>query len=110
MRKYDLTVLVRGDMDQKEKDAFIAVVEKIVKALEGKMGKMTEMGKKQLAYKIRKMSEAIFLNWSLELPGAGVVQLDRKLTIDKDVLRHLLVVAEPTVTARERKTSRAKSK
>ena len=36
---------------------------KIVKALEGKVGKMTEMGKKQLAYPIGKAKEAVFVSW-----------------------------------------------
>lgn len=99
MRKYDLTLLVRSDMDQKARDEFISGIEKLVKTLEGKAGKLTEMGKKQLAYKIQKVSEALFLNWSLELPSGAVVQLDKKLTNDKDVLRHLLIVAEPTLRA-----------
>jgi len=71
-----------------------AKVEKVVKALDGKLGKMVEMGRKQLAYKIGKVSEAAFFNWSVELPAASVVQLEKKLTVDQDVLRHLLVVSE----------------
>ncbi len=83
MNKYDLTVLV------KKAEGVEAKIEKLVKALEGKLGKFTEMGKKQLAYPIAKTREAVFLNWMVELPGGGVVQLEKKLTIDKDILRHL---------------------
>ncbi len=83
MNKYDLTVLV------KKAEGVEAKIEKLVKALEGKLGKFTEMGKKQLAYPIAKTREATFLNWVVEMPGEGVVQLEKKLTIDKDILRHL---------------------
>ena len=83
MNKYDLTVLV------KKAEGVEAKIEKLVKALEGKLGKFTEMGKKQLAYPIAKTREAIFLNWVVEIPEAGVVQLTKKLTIDKEILRHL---------------------
>ncbi len=83
MNIYDLTILV------KKAEGVEAKIEKLVKALEGKVGKFTEMGKKQLAYPILKTREATFLNWVVELPGSGVVQLEKKLTIDRDILRHL---------------------
>jgi len=69
-------------------------MEKTIKALDGKLGKMVEMGKKQLAYKIKNVREAAFFNWSVELPAASVVQLDKKLTVDHEVLRHLLVIED----------------
>lgn len=85
MNKYDLTVLVKEIAGMEEK------VEKMVKAFEGKAGRMVEMGKKQLAYEIKKTNSANFLTWTLELPAKSVVELDRKMTLDKDVLRHLLI-------------------
>ena len=92
MQKYELTVLVKtvtglpaGRQDVEEK------MEKIIKALGGKLGKFTEMGKKQLAYPIDKIHEAHFLNWIIELPNEGVVQLEKKLINDKEVLRHLVI-------------------
>ncbi len=83
MNIYDLTILV------KKAEGVEVKIEKLVKALEGKVGKFTEMGKKQLAYPILRTREATFLNWVVELPGEGVVQLEKKLTIDRDILRHL---------------------
>jgi len=88
MNKYDLTVLVKKTDGVEEK------LEKLVKALDGKSGRMVEMGKKQLAYSIQKTSEANYVSWGLELPQESVVQLEKKLTNDKDILRHLLVKAE----------------
>lgn len=66
-------------------------MEKLVKALNGKAGRMVEMGKKQLAYPIKKLTEANYVSWTLELESPSVVQLERKLTVDRDVIRHLLV-------------------
>ena len=86
MQKYDLTVLVqKADVGEK--------IEKVIKAVGGKAGRMIEMGKKQLAYPIKKLSEAQFLSWTVELDSPSVIQLDRKLTVDKEVVRHLLVKA-----------------
>lgn len=85
MHKYDLTILVKETMGIEAK------IEKLIKTFEGKLGKLTEMGKKQLAYPIKKLSSAHFLSWVLELPPKSVIELDKKLTNDKEVLRHLLI-------------------
>ncbi len=94
MTKYDLTLMVAADTDAEARKKLEDKMEKLVKALDGKVGKTVEMGKKQLAYKIKGVREAAFFNWSLELPAAAVVQLDKKLTVDREVLRHLLVLED----------------
>lgn len=92
-KKYDLVVMLASDAKDEAKDKVLEKVEKTIKGLGGVVVKQLEMGKKQLAYKIKKQLEAVYVNLVLELPAAEVVQLDRKLTVDKDILRHLLVTA-----------------
>ena len=87
MLKYDLTVMVK-------KAEAGTKIEKIIAAVGGKAGRMIEMGKKQLAYPIKKLSEAQFLSWTVELDPQLVVQLQQKLIVDKEVVRHLLVAVE----------------
>lgn len=91
MAKYDLTVLIDSGVKDQEKDAFVARMEKLVGVMQGKLGKLTEMGRKQLAYPINKQSEAQYMWWSLELPSTAVVEFEKKLNNDKEVMRHLLV-------------------
>ena len=84
MQKYDLTLLVqKADTGEK--------IEKVIAAVGGKAGRMIEMGKKQLAYPIKKITEAVFLSWTIELDSPAVIQLGRKLTVDRDIIRHLLI-------------------
>lgn len=94
MKKYDLTLMVPASVSGEEQKKLETKIEKLVKALDGKLGKMAEMGKKQLAYKIGKVLEAAFFNWSVELPAPSVVQLSKKLTVDHDIIRYLLVVSD----------------
>lgn len=94
MQKYDLTILTKTDLIGEVKDKFLSRLEQTVKALEGKVIKTNDMGKKQLAYMINKLSEANFTEIMLEVPGNAVVQLNKKLTVDRDVIRHLLVRVE----------------
>ena len=90
---YDLVIMIKSDVKDESKDKLVDKLEKTVKALGGSVKKTLEMGKKQLAYKILGQSEATYLNLVLEMPGEAVVQLEKKLTVDKEILRHLLVVA-----------------
>jgi small subunit ribosomal protein S6 len=92
--KYDLTIILRTDVKDEARDKFVLKLEKILKALEGRVDKTMEMGKKQLAYKLNGQTEGVYLNMSLELPSTNVVQLQKKLEVDKDIIRSLLVIAK----------------
>lgn len=92
--KYDLTIILNAGVKDEAKDKFVEKLEKILKALDGQVTKTMEMGKKQLAYKLNGQTEGIYLDMLLELPPANVVQLQKKLEVDKDVIRSLLVFAE----------------
>ncbi|MBI2008763.1 30S ribosomal protein S6 [Candidatus Amesbacteria bacterium] len=88
MRRYDLTLLALKVEGISEK------MEKVVKAVGGKVGKTAEMGRKPLAYRIKKAGDGHYLQMAVELPGAAVVELKKKLNIDKGLLRYLLVKAK----------------
>ena len=91
MNKYDLTVLVGADVRDEAHDKFVGKIDKQIEALGGRAVKLSELGKKQLAYPINKTNEAIYLNWIVELPAPAVIEFDKKLTVDREVMRHLLV-------------------
>ncbi len=91
MRKYDLTLLV------KSAEGVEAKLEKLVKALDGRVDKTVSLGKKPLAYEIKKQTTGEYLSSVVELPAASVLQLGRKLVIEEqrgEILRHLLVAIE----------------
>ena len=91
---YELTMLLSAEKKGEGLEAMVKKIEAIVKAVDGKVTKTTEMGKKQLAYRVKGLAEAMFVSFALDMPKAAVVQLGRKLTVDRDVVRHLLVAIE----------------
>lgn len=94
MSKYSLTVMLATGMTDAAREKWDERLEKTVAALDGKVGKLIEMGRKQLAYRINNLTEATYRNWSLELPRESVIQLRKKLSVDKEILRYLLVAVE----------------
>lgn len=92
MRKYELTVLIRPDLEDIE--APISKVRDIVKKAGGEIKKEDNWGKKKLAYKIRKEDFAIYVYMDIVLPADAPLKIRNTLNITEEVLRYLLVLAD----------------
>lgn len=88
MRKYKLVVILKRSLDKKAVEKFTAEVKKL--AGEVKNEKLTELGEKKFFYKIKKEQSGIYLLWEFESEKVGA-DLETKLRLNDDVLRHLLV-------------------
>ena len=92
MRKYELTVLIRPDLEDIE--APISKVRDIVKKAGGEIKKEDNWGKKKLAYKIRKEDFAIYVYMDIVLPADAPLKISNTLKITEEILRYLLVLAD----------------
>ena len=93
MRKYELTVLIRPDLES-DIEAPINKVRDIVKKAGGEIKKEDNWGKKKLAYKIRKEDFAIYVYMDIVLPADAPLKRSNTLNITEEVLRYLLVLAD----------------
>lgn len=93
MRKYELTVLIRPDLESYI-EAPISKVRDIVKKAGGEIKKEDNWGKKKLAYKIRKEDFAIYVYMDIVLPADAPLKISNTLKITEEVLRYLLVLAD----------------
>ena len=93
MRKYELTVLIRPDLES-DIEAPINKVRDIVKKAGGEIKKEDNWGKKKLAYKIRKEDFAIYVYMDIVLPADAPLKISNTLKITEEILRYLLVLAD----------------
>lgn len=93
MRKYELTVLIRPDLES-DIEAPISKVRDIVKKAGGEIKKEDNWGKKKLAYKIRKEDFAVYVYMDIVLPADAPLKISNTLNITEEVLRYLLVLAD----------------
>lgn len=93
MRKYELTVLIRPDLES-DIEAPISKVRDIVKKAGGEIKKEDNWGNKKLAYKIRKEDFAIYVYMDIILPADAPLKIRNTLNITEEVLRYLLVLAD----------------
>ncbi len=94
MNKYELVVVLPGDATVAKKKAVGESLEKLVKILKGKIEKVIDWGKKDLAYEIEKNTSGVFLIFELELSPEAVRAMPDKLRLNEQIIRYLLVKKE----------------
>lgn len=89
MEQYELAVLFHPDLEIDLEKAG-KQVEKLVVAAGGSIKATDNWGKRKLAYKIAGHEHAVYVFYTLELPGSGVRQLNDALNITGEVIRFLI--------------------
>ena len=95
MRLYELTYIVRPDMDDEAVAAVAARLEQTITANGGTVLKTENWGKRRLAYPIRRYSEGHYILLHAELTDKAIREAERQIKISEDIIRHLLVRVEP---------------
>ena len=95
MREYELTYIVRPDVDEETLAAIEERVAKTIAANGGQVLKTDHWGKRRLAYPIRRHNEGFYIFLRTELTDKAIAEIERQLKLSEDVIRHLLVRVEP---------------
>lgn len=90
MKDYELTVLFHPDLEMNLEPS-LDKVKKIVEENGGKINKITEDGKKRMAYKIANQDFAVYCYMEVSLPAQAPAKISSVLNITDEVLRYLLV-------------------
>jgi len=72
---------------KEEQDKVIKDIEKYISSAKGKVIDVERIGKKKLAYKIKKRGEGVYVNIKFEALSEGIVALNKKLKMKEDILR-----------------------
>lgn len=102
MRNYILTLLLSAKFKEAKVKEILEKIEKSIEKESGKVVKSKDLGKIDLAYKIKKEDQAFcfVLNLSLDATKAGGINSD--LERDEEILRHLLTKHETRISKPER--------
>jgi small subunit ribosomal protein S6 len=101
MRRYELMLLFRPDL---EDDKLQAAVEKVTRAIVNAGGALTKVspwGKRRLAYDIQHFRDASYFLIHFDIAPSAVREIERGLLISEEILRHLVIVLEDRGPASE---------
>ena len=71
------------------------MIEKLIKTAKGKITKLDDWGKIDLAYEIKGEGGGNFLHFTLELDSLTAKLIGEKLKLEEGIIRYLLVRANP---------------
>jgi len=90
-RNYELVVILDPETKAEEQEKLLEKIKKQIADSEGKSSPVKELGKKELAYPIKKKREGVFYLLEFSAPAASLASLQPKLLLEEKVLRYLLV-------------------
>jgi len=89
VNQYEVAVLYHPDLEVDISQAE-ARVTKIITDNGGKVVSTDNWGKRKLAYPIAKNEHAVYVFYTVELPGEGVMKVESTLNITDEVIRFLI--------------------
>lgn len=90
-RTYELMFIVRPDMPEEEQQKLISTLESVVTSSGGSVHKVDVMGKRRLAYVVRRFHDGIYVLLTVEGSGGLVHELERRLRVTEQVIKFITV-------------------
>jgi small subunit ribosomal protein S6 len=90
-RTYELMFIVRPDMTDEDLDKLISTLQSAVTSAGGSIKTVEKMGKRRLAYTVRKFHEGVYILLTVEGGGAVMHELERRLRVTEPVIKFLTV-------------------
>jgi small subunit ribosomal protein S6 len=87
-----------------------AKVQKIITENKGKITATDNWGKKKLAYQINKQDNAIYVFYTVEMPGGNVANVEKTLNITDEVIRFLITRPDLKAIAKAEEAKKIKAK
>lgn len=109
MAQYEVAVLYHPDLEVDLSKA----EEKVNKIIADNGGKVTatdNWGKRKLAYAINKQEHAIYVFYTVDMPGEGVKKVESTLNITDEVIRYLITKPDLKAIAKAEAAKAEKAK
>jgi small subunit ribosomal protein S6 len=107
VREFDTTFIVQPEISEEGREALLQRLRGVLERAGATPLEVDDMGKKKLAYEIRKFQKGHYLALMYLDTGKAVSELERSLRLDESILRFLTVRKEDQVEDVEARKARA---
>ena len=94
MNNYEVLFVIANALDDEKKEATTAMVQTIIGDNGGEVTRVDIIGTRRLAYPIEKKTEGYYVLVEFSAPAELPKELDRRLRISDDVVRHIIISRE----------------
>jgi small subunit ribosomal protein S6 len=98
MRHYEIVLLIHPDQSE-QVPAMLERYKGSITAAGGKIHRVEDWGRRQLAYQINKLAKAHYLCLNIEASKESLAELETAFKFNDAVLRHMTVVKDKAETA-----------
>jgi len=91
MALYECVLIARQDISAAQAEALAEQFAQIIRDNGGQVAKTEHWGLKTLTYKIKKNRKGHYVLFNLDAPAAAVLEMERNMSINEDVLRYMSV-------------------
>ena len=109
MRHYELVFVVHPDQSE-QVPAMIEKYQAQISASKGKIHRLEDWGRRQLAYSIKKIHKAHFVLMNIECSIETLAELEHGFKFNDAVIRHLVFATKTAITAQSPMMKEEKSK
>ena len=93
MNKYESVVIINPNVDTEGTKALIKKITDLINN-DGKLEKVDEIGKKKLAYEIKKNKEGYYVSFNFEAKPELISELERNYRITDEVIKFMTIRVE----------------
>jgi len=91
VNNYYLTLVLKADLEEKERKALLDSMTKKLLGEDGNIEKEDLWGNKDLAYPIKRQTKGYIAHYEITTDPKNAKSIDKALKVEEDILRYLLI-------------------
>jgi small subunit ribosomal protein S6 len=108
-RDYELGFILDPEVNEEQSNAIIERIQQIVNNHDGEVVRVSQWGRRRLAYPIRHKRDGFYVFFDMILTPETVSELDRNMRVTEEVLRHIIIRRDPKIVQQEREARAAQA-
>jgi len=101
-RDYELGIVINPEVGDEQARAIVERVTQTIVNNQGEVVRVNAWGRRRLAYPIERHRDGLYFFFDLMLDPQSIVEIERTLRVNEEVVRHLLKLRDPKVIAQQR--------
>jgi small subunit ribosomal protein S6 len=90
-RTYEIMFIVRPDVEEADLDKLIEGFTGNITAGQGEVKSIEKMGRRRLAYTVRKFNDGQYVLLTVAAPGSLIAEIERRLRVSEPVIKFITV-------------------
>jgi small subunit ribosomal protein S6 len=90
-RTYEIMFIVRPDVEEADLDKLIEGFSGNITSGGGEVKTVEKMGRRRLAYTVRKFNDGFYVLLSVAAPGSLIIEIERRLRVSEPVIKFITV-------------------